>query len=382
MKSFRKLLFWLHLISGAIAGVIIFIMCVTGALLSFERNIIEWSESEARYVAASGEQKLPPSEILARVTAAKPNAKPSALAIPNEPNAAWQVSIGREGILFADPYTGAITGESNKSVRNAMSELRNWHRYVALSGDNRPIGKAITGFCNILFLFLAISGMYIWIPRVWAWKSFKPVMWFKGGLRGKARNFNWHNVIGIWTSVLLIIFTLTATVISYQWATNFLYTITGNEVPAPSGGQPASQQPEPDFVMPTNLDASWALAEAQAPTWKTISLRLPVAKDSAVFTIDEGIYWNIFGRSALTVDTTSASISKWDAYGDRNAAVQIRSWFRFTHTGETGGITGQILGFIACIGGAVLVWTGFSLAFRRFGNWLKRRRGSEPQVVV
>lgn len=380
MKTFRKILFWLHLTSGMVAGIIIFIMCVTGALLSFERNIIEWSESGARYVAASSEQKLPPSEILARVTAANPNAKPSAMAIPNEPNAAWQVSIGRDGILFADPYTGAITGESNKSVRNVMTELRNWHRYVALSGDQRPIGKAITGFCNLLFLFVAISGIYIWVPRIWAWKSFKPVMWFKGGLRGKARNFNWHNVIGIWTSVFLIIFTLTATVISYQWATNLLYTITGNEVPAPSASQ--GQQPEPEFAMPANLDASWALAEAQAPKWKTISLRLPVTKDSAVFTIDEGIYWNIFGRSTLTVDTATASVSKWDAYGDRNAAVQIRSWFRFTHTGETGGIVGQIIGFIACIGGAVLVWTGFSLAFRRFGNWLKRRRNSEEQVVV
>lgn len=383
MKSFRKVLFWLHLASGIVAGVIIFIMCVTGALLSFERNIIEWSEGDVRYVAASSEQRLEPSAILAKVVEARPDAKPSALAIPNEPNAAWQVSLGREGILFADPYTGAITGESNKSVRGVMSELRNWHRYVALSGDQRPIGKAITGFCNVLFLFLAISGMYIWIPRVWAWKSFKPVMWFKSGLRGKPRNFNWHNVIGIWTSVLLIIFTLTATVISYQWASNLLYTITGNEVPAPSGGQQGQPQPDPDFVIPANLDASWELAETQSPTWKTISLRLPVTKDSAVFTIDEGIYWNIFGRSAMTVDTATASVSKWDPYGERNAAVQLRSWFRFTHTGETGGILGQIIGFIACVGGAVLVWTGFSLAFRRFGNWLKRRRGnSEPEVVV
>ena len=381
MKSFRKVLFWLHLASGIVAGVIIFIMCVTGALLSFERNIIEWSEGDVRYVAASSEQRLAPSAILAKVVEARPDAKPSALAIPNEPNAAWQVSLGREGILFADPYTGAITGESNKSVRGVMSELRNWHRYVALSGDQRPIGKAITGFCNVLFLFLAISGMYIWIPRVWAWKSFKPVMWFKSGLRGKPRNFNWHNVIGIWTSVLLIIFTLTATVISYQWASNLLYTITGNEVPAPSGGQQGQPQPDPDFVIPANLDASWELAETQSPTWKTISLRLPVTKDSAVFTIDEGIYWNIFGRSAMTVDTATASVSKWDPYGERNAAVQLRSWFRFTHTGETGGILGQIIGFIACIGGAVLVWTGFSLAFRRFGNWLKRRRESEPQIV-
>ena len=58
MKSFRKVLFWLHLASGIVAGVIIVIMCVTGALLSFERNIIEWSEGDVRYVAASSEQRL------------------------------------------------------------------------------------------------------------------------------------------------------------------------------------------------------------------------------------------------------------------------------------------------------------------------------------
>jgi uncharacterized iron-regulated membrane protein len=47
----------------------------------------------------------------------------------------------------------------------------------------------------------------------------------------------------------------------------------------------------------------------------------------------------------------------------------LRSWIRFTHTGETGGIVGQFIGFLACIGGAFLVWTGFSLAWRRFRGW-------------
>lgn len=372
MKVFRNIIFWLHLISGLLGGVVIFIMCVTGALLSFERNIIEWSERDARYVQAIDSPKLPVSDVLAKVIETRPDAKPSAIAIKNEPGAAWEVSLGREGILFANPYTGEITGESNKSVRAVMSGLRDWHRWIALSGDGRPVGKAITGASNLLFLFLAISGIYIWVPRVWAWRSFKPVMWFKGGLRGKARNFNWHNTIGFWTSLFLIIFTLTATVISYQWASNLLYTLTGNAVPPQN--QPQQSQPEPDFAIPTNMDPAWSIAESHAPAWRSISLRLPVAKESAVFTIDEGIYWNVFARSTLTVDTNSVSVAKWDAYGERNAGQQLRSWFRFTHTGETGGIVGQVIGFIACIGGAFLVWTGFSLAFRRFGNWMKRRR--------
>ena len=380
MTKIRNVIFWLHLIAGLLAGVVIFIMCVTGALLAFERQTIEWVERDVRYVAVNSEPKLGAAEVLAKVIEAKPDAKPASIAIKNELGAAWEISLGREGVVFADPYTGAITGQSNKKVRDVMSSLREWHRYVALSGDQRPAGKAITGAGNLLFLFLAISGIYIWFPRNLVWKAIKPVIWFRGGQRGKARNFNWHNTIGFWTSLFLIIFTLTATVISYQWASNLLYTLTGNEVPAPQGGG-GQQQPQPAeaFTIPGNLNAAFSRSEQQSPTWKSISLRLP-ANDSSVFTIDEGIYWNIFGRSTLTVDTATSDVKKWDPYGERNAAVQLRSWFRFTHTGETGGIVGQIIGLIACIGGAFLVWTGFSLAFRRFGNWLKRRRNVAEAV--
>lgn len=370
----------MHLIAALFAGVIIFIMSVTGALLAFERQTIEFSEREARYVAVPpGAQRVSPQEVLDKVRAARPESKPASIAINNDRGAAWTIGLGRDGFLFVDPYTGAITGEGNKTVRGVMSELRNWHRYVALSGDGRPVGKAITGASNLIFLFLAISGIYIWMPRILTWKLVKPVIWFRGGLRGKARNFNWHNVIGFWTSLLLIIFTLTATVISYQWASNLLYTLTGNEVPpAQSGPGGQGQQGEQPYAYPTEMNALWPVAEAHAPGWRSISLRLPIEKNSAVFTIDEGIYWNIFGRSTLTLDASAAAVTKWDRYGERNAAQQLRSWFRFTHTGETGGIVGQIIGFIACVGGAFLVWTGFSLAFRRFGKWV-RRSSANPQ---
>ena len=373
MKKFRKVIFWTHLVSGLLAGIVIFIMSVTGALLSFERNIIEYSERDVRHVSTvNGSEPLSSQEIVDRFRTARPDAKPSAMTITNEPGATWLIALGREGQAFVDPYSGEIVGEGNKSVRGFFTSMRDWHRWVALSGDQRPIGKAITGACNLLFLLLAISGIYIWMPRKLTWKLIKPVFWFRGGLRGKARNFNWHNVIGFWTSLVLIVLTLTATVISYQWASNLLYTVTGNEVPQQQarGSEPAGEQA---YSWPENLNAAWDAAEAMVPHAKSVSLRLPIAKDSAVFTIDEGIYWNIFGRSTLTVDTATASVSKWEPYGEQNGARQLRSWFRFTHTGETGGMPGQIIGFIACIGGAFLVWTGFSLAFRRFRSWMRKR---------
>ncbi|MBC7985196.1 MAG: PepSY domain-containing protein, partial [Sphingomonadaceae bacterium] len=148
---------------------------------------------------------------------------------------------------------------------------------------------------------------------------------------------------------------------------------TGNAIPppqqAPSNTGPLAEQP---FVIPENLNSMWSLAESQSSGWKSISLRLPLTKD-AIFTIDEGKSLNVFGRSTLTLDAATATVSKWEPYEQRNSAQQIRSWFRFTHTGESLGIVGQIIGFIACIGGAFLVYTGLSLAVRRFSRWLQRR---------
>lgn len=378
MKTFRKALFWLHLISGVVAGVVIFMMSVTGALLAFEKNIIEYAEREMRVVAApENAARLSVNEIINRARQAKPEAKPSAITLQNNRNAAALVALGRDGQVFVDPYTGEITGEGAKSTREFFRAVTDWHRYVAASGENRPIGKAITGACNLAFLFLAISGFYIWFPRRLQWKNFQSVLWFRRGLRGRARNFNWHNTIGFWSSLVLIVLTVTGAIISYQWAGNLVYTLTGNEVPPAAAPQAPQQQNEQGFAVPENLNEIFAKAESHT-NWKSISLRLPIVKDAAVFTIEEGIYWNIFARSTLTVDANSGEIAKWESYGAQNSGRRLRSWARFTHTGETGGLIGQLIGFLACVGGAFLVWTGISLALRRFGRW---RAGKNVEEV-
>lgn len=373
MSKFRKLLFWLHLISGILAGIFIFIMCVTGALLSFESNILASAESEMRTVKPPTEnaQRLSINEIIAKVQAAKPNTKPSGITLQNDKNAAAAVALGRDGQLFVNPYTGEITGEGSTGWHGFFRVVEDAHRWLALSGSGRTVGKSLNDAANLLFLFLAISGFYIWFPRQWTRKHFAPILWFRRTNSGKARDFNWHNTIGFWTSGVLIILTLTGAIISYQWAGNLLYTLTGNELPPQQQQAPpnaSNTQAEQPPTLPENLNEILTKAENHT-AWKTISLRLPIAKDSAVFTIDEGIYWNIFGRSTLTMDTKTGEVAKWEPYGEQNAARQLRSWSRFTHTGETGGFVGQLIGFIACIGGAFLVYTGISLAIRRFWRW-------------
>ena len=193
-------------------------------------------------------------------------------------------------------------------------------------------------------------------------------------------DFNWHNVTGIWCSLLLILITATGMVMSYQWANNLLYAITGNEPPAnPGSGERRSPtQKALQFIVPNNLNELFLNAGKQTNGWKTMSIRLGTDSKAPVsIVIDEGKSINPFGRSQLTLNATTAEVLKWEPYSQLNAGRKLRSWARYTHTGEAFGLPGQMIGFAACLGGAFLVWTGVSLALRRFRAW----RGKNANVL-
>src|SRR5215213_2410321 len=150
MRSIRNVFFWAHLVCGLAAGIIIFIMCVTGAAVAFEKNIVEFAERDARRVQPqAGAVPLPVSALLDAVKQAKPDAKPSSIAIMNDPNAAATIALGREGAVYADPYTGVVKQADSSSVRSFFRTMTDLHRYIALSGDGRPVGKALTGAGNL-----------------------------------------------------------------------------------------------------------------------------------------------------------------------------------------------------------------------------------------
>ena len=393
MKRVRKVIFWSHLISGVTAGIVIFVMSVTGVLLAFEAQIVRYAEGNMINVTPPGAKakKLTPQELFAKLKEANPNVKPSGLTISSNPNEAASFALGREGNLYMNPYTGQVTGDGAKTTRAFFHVVEDWHRWLGMSGGGRPVGKAITGFCNALFLILAITGLYIWMPRKFSWQYLKSITMFKSGLKGRARDFNWHNVIGFWSALVLIFLTATALVMSYQWANNLLYTLTGSELPAqqrPPQAQGGNQnrqgrQEEAAPEIPNNLDQLFARAEEQFPNWQAITFRPAQRKDAPVtFSVDEGRTWASFARSQLTVNAATAEVVRRETYNDYNAGRKLRSWFRFIHTGEAFGLPGQFIAGLASLGGAFLVWTGLSLAWRRFRSWKAKRAAKETDSNI
>ncbi len=279
--TLRKSIFWLHLAAGLVAGVVILIMSVTGVALAYEKEIVAWAERDAQRVTVpAGATRLPVEELIAKARAAQPDAQPASVIIKADPEAAVALSLGRAGAIYVDPYTGDVRKPEPTAWRPFMSAMVSWHRYIALSGDNRALGKAITGACNAAFLVLGVTGLYLWWPRTWSKRALAAITTMKFDLRGKARDFNWHNSIGLWSAIPIIIMTATALPISYQWAGNLLNKLNGPVATPAAGAGPAGAAPAVT-VPPTpagtkRLDYQVLLSsvQQQMPDWKQITLNL------------------------------------------------------------------------------------------------------------
>jgi uncharacterized iron-regulated membrane protein len=411
MKLFRSVLFWLHLATGVVAGVVILIMCVTGVALTYEKQMLEWADRRSGSVPLPADARpLPPETLLAAVVAAEPGAAPTGITVRSDPRAPVTVNLEGGRPRLVDSYTAALLGEPSPRLRAFFRTMTDWHRWIALQDTSRATGKAITGVANLGFLFIVLSGLYLWVPRIWSRLQFAQVLWFRGGLPGKARDFNWHNVIGIWSAVPLAIVVAGAVPISFPWASNLVYRIAGEAPPTPpqaarpvgappaagrrpgasgaearggerGGGERGGERAAPPRLEVTGLDAAWAAAQAEVPAWRTTSVRLGgPAPAPFVITLDEGYGGQPQYRSTLSLDRASAAIVKSESFDDLGPGRRLRSWLRFAHTGEIYGLPGQTVAGLVSAGGAVLVYTGIALALRRFVAFL-RRRGTAERVV-
>ena len=384
MKAFRTVLFWLHLAAGVTAGLVILVMAATGAVLAFKPQILNQVDRKVRFVEPAG-PRLAPSLVLAAAQAVKPDAQPATLVFDRDPSASAAVGFGRDGTLYVNPYTGATLGTGSAGAQQFFRTTEDLHRWLSLGGENRDTGRSLTGASNLAFLALAVSGLFLWWPHKWLPQHLNAILFFRRTATARARDFNWHNVIGFWCAPLLIVLTATGAVMSYPWANRALYQLAGSPLPAARGSQgPRDRQGAQDSQAPrVDVDRLWARAERQLPTWQTVTMRLPERPRAPVsFTMNDASHWNAFARSQLALDAATGDIVRWEPYAEQSRGQQWRGWVRFGHTGELGGVAGQALAGTACLGGVVLVWTGLALAWRRLVGWrLWRRIGIPAQAA-
>lgn len=368
----RRTIFWIHLISGVVSGIVVLMMSVTGVLLTYERQMVAWADSGYRSTATPGAQLMSMEALLAAQAQ-----MPASITIHPAPDSPVELSYGPERIVYVDAYSGKSLGEGAQGIRKFFSSVTQWHRWFAASGENRATARAITGASNLAFFVLLLTGAFLWFPAM--------IFKFRS-LKGKARDFNWHNVIGVWCLLPLIVIVASGVVMSYSWANNLVYKLTWSPVPAAAGpggsggGRGGRGGGEVTPAQVAGMDAAFSRARQQVPGWQTATLRL-AGRGPLTFSIDQSHRGRPDLRYQLTLDRRTAEVVRFDTFADNSLGRRVRSWLRFAHTGEAGGWIGQTIAGLVSTGAAVLVWTGIALALRRFASW-RSRRGRAPEREV
>ncbi|MBB5039532.1 PepSY-associated TM helix domain-containing protein [Prosthecobacter dejongeii] len=391
--TFHRSIFWAHLISGILAGIVILSIAISGLLIAYEVQLMDWANRDLRVpppIATATHLDI--ETLLAKVQETKPDLKPSGITWKADPALPVTLSMGREGTYFANPYTGEFLGEGNHAWHDFFHAATDWHRFLTGTGLPREVGKAITGAGTLVFGILLASGIYLWWPRHWRWTNVRAVLLFNRKLKGRARDWNWHNVLGFWSAIPMLFIILTGLIMSYTWANNLLFRATGNEPPPPrtrpaggpgaapsdmakgsprGEGGPRGEGRPPMASAPVSLTGLAPLlqqAREQTPGWASLSLRMPQKPgDPFPVMVDRGGRGQVHLRTMLNLDTAQQKLlPSPDDITRQNLGRRLRMYSRYLHTGELFGFLGQTIAALCTLAAALLVWTGFALAWRRF----------------
>ena len=235
MLSTRNILFQLHWFLGITAGLVLAVMGVTGALISFEGEILAAINPGVVTVAPGRTPPLPAPVLIDRITAQVPGIRIGRLIVDSDPGRAATVTytIGKEKRgkggerqrRFVDPATGQILGEARGE--GFFETVENLHRWLALPGHGNGIGRQITGFAALSLIFFALSGLYLrWPRRPLDWRN-----WLVLDLRKTGRNLYraLHAVIGGWVLAFYLISAGTGLWWSYGWYRDGVQYLLGTE---------------------------------------------------------------------------------------------------------------------------------------------------------
>lgn len=417
----KKFWFQAHWLLGITAGVVLAVMGVTGAILSFEHDLLRWLNPGVLTVTPRIEGPLSPPELIARVQAAYPEKRIAVFNLSTDPEEAVRVGFatetrgdqegrrensmpetlgnsqrqgaqdgqGREGAQgtqdtqaqrrrpggpgggrrgewrYVDPYTGALLGAPRgQEFFRVTTEL---HRWLA-AGE---IGKALTGASTIALVVLCGSGLYLrWPRRMKDWR-----VWLTFDFARKGRGFLWHlhAVTGAWVLVPYLLAGLTGLFWSYEWYRNSLFALTGASPPNRDGTRldaPAQDR--------SDLTAIWRTFQHETNGFSTVSVTLPERPTQAVeirYLDSNPAHERAFNQ--LTVHPISGKVIRHDRYIERPFGVKLVNSMFALHSGSFFGVVSLVLMMVASLLMPLFAITGWQLYLQRRA---KKRTARAPYL--
>jgi uncharacterized iron-regulated membrane protein len=366
--TFKKINAWLHLWLGLASGIIVVIVSLTGCIYVFQKEITSLYEPW-RFVKPEAKAYMEPSALIHNALPYLKKEKPNSVAYKQKDEAAQVSAFDRKKGSFTGVYLNPYTGEVLKVIRNNRKTgegdfdffrvILNGHRALWLPYD---IGRPIVGVAILCFVFILISGIIMWWPKKWnkanVDKSFK----IKWGASFKRVNYDFHNVFGFYSMLILLMISLTGLVWSFEWYSKSVYWATTGGKSLPESRQPNSDSTTKAKFEYASVDKIWIGLKEIKNEGMTLSLpKKPADPIAATLYLRAGTLYKAdhyyFDKASLKPLQGEGPFA--GKYEDAAVGDKLRKMNYDIHTGAIWGIPGKMLVFCVSLMCATLPITGF-----------------------
>ncbi|WP_151796192.1 PepSY domain-containing protein [Acinetobacter soli] len=390
----KKVFFQIHWFLGISAGLILALMGVTGAIYSYDQQILKLINQDSYVVQAQNTPKLTPAQLYQHFEQRQPDLKINSITIAKDATASSTVNIQKEGErrgynMMVNPYTAEVLPEIKG--RGFFQFVQQLHRNLTFG----PVGKQITAACTLILIFFVLSGLYLRWPKRHTWRQW---LFVKPKLKG--RNFIWdlHAVIGTWVVVFYLLMACTGLYWSYDWWRDGMFKLMGVERPQPQmqagprdaqgqatnrmQGQPQQGHAGREHRGEGRGESREQLSSAQIydalnKTWtgfntqlgrdySSITLNLPKKADQTIeLSFIDATPQHERARNSAVYHYGTGKIEKLELYEDKKLNEKIMSSMLPVHRGSFFGPVYHFFAMLASLAMPLFFVTGWMLYLKR-----------------
>jgi uncharacterized iron-regulated membrane protein len=346
--TFRGFLMWVHLVLGLTGAVIIAILAVTGAYITFQVPLQRWLNPVPAIVEFTGAADF--DRIVQEVEGRFPSRYVASINVRR--HEATVVRLRDRTTVFVDPHTTKVISSRPyrfSSLENLTLFMRRLHTELLLGRK----GRLLVTIATAETLLLALTGLWLW----WRKKHWQFRAW-----RGSVFRVSWdlHNATGLWFLIPVLSMVVTGLLLAIPKPVHRL----AGALPAPWPGPPASTKDSIGAGV-TTLSRALVAADSALPGELTVRVTIP-AGPAASYAVSKS------GRTVY-VDQYSGGVIEVRPDRAPTAGDEAIESVEHLHTGESLGIPGRTIMTLGSLMLAVMTLTGVVLGWKRLLILFNRR---------
>ena len=389
---FKKWTGKLHLWFGLSIGLIIFIVSITGTLFVFKDEVENFTRKDVIYHNEQNiaQKQILPIRVLEKAVDAqlKEKYKIHWVNVPIDKKMSYQFYWYEHNteawnyfeefpiykVAYVNPYTGKVLRTYDEK-NGFFSIVKSIHWSFLLKQD---WGKYVVGIPVIIFIIMLISGIILWWPKNKSARKQRLSFKWKNIKNWKRKNYDLHNILGFYSSIFALIFSITGLFYAFFIVQAMIYFVfSGGNTVYPDFSHITTKAPI-EQRNETTLDKVIHTVQAKYPNsfGFAIDLGHPHMDDHehpnfSVFV--KHLSYSYHKNSSLIFDENSGELLHTYNHEDKNFGEKTVAANYDIHVGSILGLPTKIIAFIVSLICASLPVTGFLI-------WWGRRKKTKKAV--